>query len=294
MRRAEKDPGPTPRRRAFAPRTFTAGIRGRAWLLVFALGSLFALLASGASAAWWVTTDGTRLETRGPWTVRGAQVVAQLANGTWVSLRKQDLDWEASAALERQLEAGATKAGPPVRRRPPVLVITDADVPRPTIPRADGKDTSSRDAAEAVITDGAPRVPQQAGASPRAASSGAASLRAAAAAAQAAEPVVVTGWQELDKPRFRGLVFGGELTNTGTVLAGDLALSARLLDGEGKVLAESSGVLAATLLMPGARTRFEVSFPVALPFADLRFEIRHHALLLAPALAPATAGRGGE
>ena len=78
-----------------------------------------------------VTRDGERIETRGPWTVKGKQVVFTAANGTLQALRLDDVDLEASEEATHPPETPPPPPPPPVVREP-VLTITDDDIPRHT------------------------------------------------------------------------------------------------------------------------------------------------------------------
>lgn len=107
---------------------------------------LFAvILANGppiALADVLVTRDGERIETRGPWQIKGKQVIFTAANGTLQALRLDDVDLEASDAATHPREAPPPPAVPEAPPRAPVLTITDDDIPR----RAAGDALSSGDA----------------------------------------------------------------------------------------------------------------------------------------------------
>ncbi len=84
-----------------------------------------------AAADWLVTRDGHRIETDGPWQVKGRLVVYTDAGGTLRSLRLDEVDVEASEAAGEEQEAPpASEPAEPVEKRAPVLVLTDKDVPR--------------------------------------------------------------------------------------------------------------------------------------------------------------------
>jgi mycoredoxin len=104
--------------------------------VTFAAAVVSLLLAAGAARAdWLVMADGTRVETRGEWAVKGKLVVFTGAAGALASLRLSEVDLEASraataAAAEeaRRAREAAAKPDPPAARPGPVLVLTDADV----------------------------------------------------------------------------------------------------------------------------------------------------------------------
>ena len=92
-------------------------------------------LAGGppAAADWIVTTDGERIETRGPWEVRGRLVVLTRTNGELASMRLSNVDLEAS---RRATEEAARAAAAPSSETEPTtteaprrskIVLTDDD-----------------------------------------------------------------------------------------------------------------------------------------------------------------------
>jgi hypothetical protein len=98
-----------------------------------AVGLALAGLAAGgpASADWLVTRQGTRVETRGAWEVKGKLVVFRTPGGELASLRLTEVDLDAS----RRVTAQAVQAVEEIRRRSPekkasVRVVTDKDVRR--------------------------------------------------------------------------------------------------------------------------------------------------------------------
>ncbi len=56
-------------------------------LVLAAALALPCLVVGPAAADWIVTTDGERIETRGPWEVKGRLVVMTLADGELASMR---------------------------------------------------------------------------------------------------------------------------------------------------------------------------------------------------------------
>lgn len=98
-----------------------------ALLLVGAVGSL--------QADWLVMRDGARVETRGPWQVKGGQVIFTQPNGTLSTLRLRDVDVEASRALtERPPAPPPAPAAAETAKKEPVMVITDREVQRSSAP----------------------------------------------------------------------------------------------------------------------------------------------------------------
>ena len=104
------------------------------WALVLlATASLFSFPVAGD---WLVTTEGDAIETRGTWKVKGRMVVFNDAKGTLSSLRLSQIDLEASKAATAAAVASAnssTTGGvqqPEPSDRPPIMVLTNADVAR--------------------------------------------------------------------------------------------------------------------------------------------------------------------
>ena len=95
-------------------------------LLLAALALGGGLFATGAAADWLVAKDGSRIETQGPWEVKGRLVVFTTAQGELASMRADDLDLGESRALTEAGPAPATAPpAPPARaERSAALVIT--------------------------------------------------------------------------------------------------------------------------------------------------------------------------
>ncbi|MCB1032359.1 MAG: hypothetical protein KDD47_00815, partial [Acidobacteria bacterium] len=95
-----------------------------------------AFVAIPAGADWLVLKDGSRVETRGAWEVKGRLVVFTSADGSLASMRTNDVDLGASeqateAALNQADAARRLEVEEPLpgsARKAPVLVLTDADV----------------------------------------------------------------------------------------------------------------------------------------------------------------------
>ena len=99
------------------------------------LGALVAwsAISATATADWLVTADGVVIETDGPWEVKGRIVVFTDAKGTLSSLRLNAIDLQASEATTANggpATASPPPAAEPEPERPPVLVLTNADVSR--------------------------------------------------------------------------------------------------------------------------------------------------------------------
>ena len=98
-----------------------------------AIGIALAFACSQPAAAdWLVTRDGHRIETDGPWKVKGRIVVYTDTGGTLSSLRLDEVDLEASEAAGKEPQAPAPPPAEPAAKREqkaPVLVLTNDDIP---------------------------------------------------------------------------------------------------------------------------------------------------------------------
>lgn len=215
-------------------------------------------LAAGAVAAradWLVTKDGARVETQGPWTVKGKLVVFTERGGALASLRLAEVDLEASAAATATARAAARAQPPVAAPRPPVLVLTDADVAHVEPPAAEAPEAGG-DAAAAGTAAGEE--------SPR------------------EDRLVVTDWDELDDPRAEGTVLTGSLRNRSRDVVGSIRLRVNLHDAEGNALDAAEAALSASTLRPSQNATFRVAFPRTYVFSGVRFEADGLALRAQP------------
>jgi len=225
-------------------------------LVVVLLGGL--LVASPSLADWLILKDGSRVETKGGWEVKGPMVVFHLANGTFSSLRLDSVDLQASEAAT--VEAKKPKPEPEVKEaREPVLVLTDADVghvvPEPLQPTLEEDSGEAANQPEAVTPGEAGRTPQG-----------------------FAQPdrVQVLDWDEVQSEN--GIAFEGSIRNISAAVVGDVSLEVFLEDDEGELLRSRMAILGATALRPGGHTRFRADFPGTFGYSDVRFEVSHVAL----------------
>ena len=116
-------------------------------LALLGLASFFVLAAS-SSADVLVMQDGSRVETKGTWEVKGRQVLFTLPNGTLSAVRLSEVDLDASRAatdLANQPPAAESEAGDAEEKLPePVLVLTNDDIGAG--PTETGGEDSSEDA----------------------------------------------------------------------------------------------------------------------------------------------------
>lgn len=223
-----------------------------------------ALLALPCSGDWLVTRDGARIETAGPWKVKGNQVIFTQPNGTLSSLRASEIDLDASAVATAQAQVPppppVAEGGGEKTRPKPVLVLTDKDVRR---------------AAGAPAASGEPGGGQENGGEPGAAET---------APGGSTSAVEVVGWQTRDSAEGDGLELYGTLRNNGGAIASSIELVVQLNDAAGKALLQTSAFLGSPTLTPGSATTFRALLPgITSVTGEPRFEIKSNEITLAPA-----------
>ncbi len=203
--------------------------------------TILALAAPAAFGDVLVLEDGARLETRGPWEVRGAVVVFTDQRGTLTSIRSEEVDLEASRAATEgpPAEPPAEEEVPPRR---PALVLTDQDVPA------------------------APRAP--------AAAAGSDAAEEGAEEADGEPPgLVVEEWEKIDPEDLGGVVVRGTLANRGEHVMSELRLGVRVFDHEGELLDEGEAFLTHSVLEGRGATSFRIPFEGVYDFARVEFDI---------------------
>ncbi|HEV2847130.1 MAG TPA: FxLYD domain-containing protein [Thermoanaerobaculia bacterium] len=201
------------------------------------VGLALAGLAAGgpASADWLVTRQGTRVETRGAWEVKGKLVVFRTPGGELASLRLTEVDLDASRRVTAQAER-AVQAVEEVRRRSPekkasVRVVTDKDVRRVETAGPSGGDAA------------APRL-------------------------------TVTGYERTPDPENGVLILTGTLRNDSGAKVTDISLSVQLLGASGQPVSTGQAELTANALDPGQQSGFRVELPGSTAYSDVKFEPR--------------------
>ncbi|HKV11175.1 MAG TPA: FxLYD domain-containing protein [Thermoanaerobaculia bacterium] len=216
------------------------------------LAALSGLASLPASADWLVTREGAKVETKGPWQVKGKVVVFHLADGSLSSMRLTEVDLDASRkateeALRAKTEAEAAKAKP-AERKAPVLVVTDKDVRH---------------------------------VEPSAAPVGAADEAAPA-------DLAVANWDRAPDPGDGHVVITGTLVNSSsTTTATGITLNVVLVDEAGNPVGTGQAVLTSNVLPPGQQSGFRAEFPSVFTFSNLKFEPKSVKLETAPEPAPA-------
>jgi hypothetical protein len=213
------------------------------------LAALLGVAAGPARADLLVARNGTWIETRGGWQVKGKLVVFHTLKGDLSSLRLSEVDLEASrretARAELVRRAAAEARQRPPEKKAPVFVLTDDKV-RHAEPGAAGPTSS-------------PSSPS----------------------------LTVASWERAADPKDGHVVITGVLRNVSGVQATEIELSAQLLDADGKATATGQAVLTATALASGEQSGFRVEFPGASSYTEVKFEPQ--AVMAVPEPAPAPA-----
>ena len=218
------------------------------WLLTLCvLAAAALLLPAAAPADWLVTQDGARIETRGPWKVKGKQVVFTLPNGTLSALRLSEVNLEASEALT----AEATK--PPEseqdteevasnKRRPSVAVFNNKNVGRaqPAAPEEEEVEAEDEEPEEDVE----------------------------------GSKVEVVSWSERDSDSGDGLELVGTVRNNGNQLAANISVKVMVVNEDGENLVDTTAFLRLKALAPGRSTTFRALLPgIYTLFNEPKFEV---------------------
>lgn len=235
--------------------------------LALVAAALLVLAAPPAAADWLVARDGSRVETDGPWEVKGRLVVFNLADGTLSSMRLDQVDLEASRELTRRAEEAASR--PPAEPAPaaaaepekPRRKITTADVGRGTFrpPAEEAGEAEDGDAAEADA--GRETISNQ---------------------------LVVLSSQE--EETFDGHVrISGSLSNSGETTVLGAGLTVYLQDVEGEPAAEAEAELSRGGLTPGQVVTFTADFPEVFAYTAIAFQPRGTRVATGEAAAEAAA-----
>jgi len=206
------------------------------------LGLLVAMIVGGVTASparadWLVTREGGKVETRGPWQIKGTLVVFTRADdGSLSSLRATEVDLDASAKLTA--EAKVQAAAPPAVEVPKkkLAVLTDQNFHKTAPPAtADGKPAD-------------PKKPAASG------------------------PLSVSSWKRSESPEGDGLVIEGTLHNSTGDMIINSAVEVQLYNEVGDRVGTAQGVLTSTSVQPNGSADFRASFPGVFTFADVKFQ----------------------
>jgi hypothetical protein len=215
------------------------------------------VLRAPATADWLQMKDGGRVQTRGAWNVRGAQVVFTLPNGTLAAVRVADVDLAASEQLTAAEKAPPTPPAEPVKREP-VAVITDADLP--PVPR------------RPVAAEAAEPAPAAAAQAPAASPGGETAAGSTPGPAVQAGRLEVIDWEARYDAEANTSTVSGTLKNNSAALAHALQLTVTVLDAAGSPLATAEATVNSKGLTPAGSVSFSASFPGVSAVPDARFE----------------------
>ncbi len=250
-------------------------------LLLLAGAALATGLSRPAAADWLVTREGARVETHGPWQVKGKLVVFTAPDGTLSSLRASLVDLDASqrATADKQKMVEEDIAVKPAERKKPMRSITDKDFPRSGADRPvePGKADSKGDKGD--LKSDAKTEGTKGAKSETTVNKGKSS------------PVVVGSWQKVERDQKDGIELFGELKNESGDIASQVVLTVTLVDEAGGVLATGEAILTANSIEPHSATNFRAVFPSVYTFASAKFDIRSAPLRLQAVPEPTDKGK---
>jgi hypothetical protein len=230
---------------------------------------LLLAVAAPAGADWLVTRAGGRVETQGPWQVKGKLVVFKTPNGTLSSLRLADVDLavsenataEAKAAEDEKAKAAASEPAKPERKKS-VRSLTDADFSRKPPPGAD--------------TEGA-----EGGADNKGGADGKAPAKPGSAANKGR--VEVSSWSQARRTEGDGIDLFGTLQNSGDEMATDIVVKVQLFNEAKESIGTAEAVLAMSSIPGGGTTSFRVPFSGVFAFTQAEFKVTSRTMTMAPA-----------
>jgi hypothetical protein len=205
---------------------------------------LVAALVEPAVADWLMTRDGAKVESNGPWEVRGAVVVFTLPNGSLSSLRLRDVDLDASdaATAKAKEEVSRTQIEDQPDRRKAILVLTDDEVAH----------VWPEDPTRPPLEEGSNEIPSQ--------------------------RIEVLNWREKENTG-SDVVISGRIGNRSDDVVGSIRLGVRLLDLRRQPIASGQAALEKLVLRPGETTSFQVVLPGAGGYhGDVEFDVEHIAV----------------
>ncbi len=217
------------------------------------------LLAAPAAGDWLVLRDGTRLETAGPWDVKGRQVVFTRPDGSLAALRLADVDLESSAEATDASQQAAAKPPPVTRergRRRSVLTLTDDDL------RPEGAGSEVQDETEPVYDqEDAPQDGEGEDGDSDGDQETVAEPAVVASTAAGDQPVTVVSWREQESSEVDGLEIVGTVRNRGRDVAADIQVQVKVPDEDGNPLVDTRAFLERSSLAPGRTGTFRALLP---------------------------------
>lgn len=200
------------------------------------------LLTAPAAADWLVTREGGRVETKGPWQVKGKLVVFTLPDGKLSSLRLSEVDLDVSRRVTAEAAAAAQAPPPPAQPAKPreaKVVLTDESFKRvaPPAPAPPGEETKEGEAAGATDP----------------------------------SRLVVASWERAQGSN-GSVVITGTVRNDAPSDAISSAVTVLLYDETGKLIVSGDAVLSSTILPAGQTGSFRAEFPDVFTFGAVKFE----------------------
>ena len=168
-----------------------------------------------------VTRDGSRIETQGPWEVKGRQVLFTLPNGTLSAMRASEVDLDASRAATDYVAPEPVEEAAPVEVAEPVLVLTNKDLPEVVQGSPDGESGAEDNGLKKPVS---------------------------------REPVQVVSWKRVESGL--NLEIRGVLRNTGRTIAASVSLEVQVKDEEGEITETAQAFIKNRSLVAGQNTTF--------------------------------------
>ena len=223
-------------------------------LVLLTLAVTAGAAVSPAAGDWLVARAGGRVETKGPWQVKGKLVVFTQANGALGSLRLADVDLDASrkaTAEATEAQAQAAKPAAPAPAKKKLAVLTDQSFRKTP-----------------AVTSAVVAPPAEEGTPPPAPGT--------------SGPVTVSSWKQSNLTQ-GGLEIQGSLHNTTDRLIVNPSVEVRLYDEAGESLGSAPGVLSASTIPPRGTIDFRATFAGAYTvFSEVKFEPRGLPLDMGP------------
>jgi hypothetical protein len=212
-------------------------------------GIALGLLAVGAvslpaQADWLVTRDGGRVETKGPWQIKGKLLVfTRAADGALASLRttEVDLDASAKATADAKIQASAPPAVEAPQKK--IASLTDKDFKKPVPVDADGKPVEA---------------PAKTG------------------------PLAVSDWKKLERPSGDGIALEGTVHNSTGDMMINASIEVQLYNETGERVGTAPGLLTSTSVQPNGSVQFHANFPGVFTFATAKFAVNGLPLNMSP------------
>jgi len=211
-------------------------------LAVAALAATAFLLP--AAADWLVTKDGARLETDGPWKVKGRLIVFKRPDGTYASIRQSEVDLEASQQLTLEMAEAAKQPKPEEterrrEHREPIARLTEKELPSRG-PLGGGDNGATTEA------------PEDEG---------------------QGQPLQVVNWREVTGVEDAGVTFVGQVRNVSEHMALGVTLTVTLLGEGGDEIASTTAQMTTDTLPPQSAGGFRVTFPGVFTYNRADFDV---------------------